>query len=204
MGLISSTVSVSRYHVEGKFEDSVMESVKNGLVKHTIPAVESEYDEILTGWTSYENPYSPDFETDPFVFGSYFLFSMRIDKKSVPLKLIQKHMAIETRKKLEQSGREFLSKNEKSELKDLVTDNLLRQVPSVPSIYDILWDYESSNLYLFSTQKAANEFFQTLFVKSFDLKPFNLFPYTIIETKSGFSAPEKDDIYNLSLIKYSR
>ena len=204
MGLISSTVSISRYHIEGEFEGAAMESVRNGLVKHTIPAVESEYDEILTGWTSFENPYSPDFEVDSFVFGSCFLFSMRIDKKSVPLKLIQKHMAIETRKKLEQSGREFLSRNEKSELKDLVTDNLLRQVPSVPSIYDILWDYEESNLYLFSTQKAANEFFQTLFVKSFDLKPFNLFPYTLVETRSGFPAPEKDKIFNLSQITYSK
>lgn len=204
MGLISSTSSVARYHVEGRFEGSVMESVKSGLIKYTIPAMESEYDEILTGWTSYEYPYSPDFALHPFVFGTYFVFSMRIDKKSVPLKLIQKHMAIETKKKLENSGRDFLSKNEKSELKDQVMDMLMRQVPAVPSIYDVLWDYEESNLYLFSTQKAANEFFQTLFIKSFDLKPVNLFPYTMIETKSTFSAPEKDRILNLSLIKYLR
>lgn len=202
--MVSSTISVSRYHIEGKFEDSVMESVKKGLVQQKIPDTESEFDEILAGWTSYEGPYTPDFEKYPFIYGSYFLFSLRIDKKSIPQKLVKKHMAIEMAKKLGQSGREFLSKNEKSEIKDMVMDILMRQVPSVPNIYDILWDYEAANLYLFTTQKAANEFFETLFLKSFNLKPIRLFPYTMIEMKSKFTDPEKDQILNLSLIKYSR
>ncbi len=204
MGIISSTVSVCRYHIEGTFEDSVMEKVKTGLLKHTIPGIESEYDEVLAGWTSYENPYSPDFETDSFIFGRYFVFSMRIDKKNVPLKLVKKHMALEAAKKKEKTNRNFLSKNEKSELKGQVVDMLMRKMPSIPSTYDILWDYEAATLYFFSTQKAANEFFQTLFLKSFDLNAISIFPYTMIEKRSGFSASEKDKMFNLSLIKYSR
>lgn len=204
MGLISSTHSISRYHVDGKIEGSAAEAVRNGLIKHSIPTMESEYDEISAGWTPVESPYNPDFEKFSFQFGTYFLFSMRIDKKSIPAKLIQKYMAIEIEKKKETSGRDFISKNEKSEIKEMILDILMHKIPAIPSVYDVLWNYEENNLYLYTTQKAANEFFETLFLKSFNLKPVRLFPYTIVETKSNFSNPQKDKVLSLVPVKYSR
>ncbi len=204
MGLISSTHAISRYHIDGEFEGAVLEEMRNGLIKHAIPKIESEYDEISAGWAPVESPYNPDFERYPFQFGTYFLFSLRIDKKSIPAKLIQKHMAIEIEKKKEKSGRDFISKNEKSEIKDMVTDILMHKVPSIPNIYDVLWDYEKHNLYLYTTQKAANEFFETIFLKSFSLKPVRLFPYTIVETKSKFNDTQKDRVLTFSPVKYSR
>lgn len=204
MGLISSTHSISRYHVDGEIEGSIVEEVRNGLIKHSIPKIESEYDEISAGWTPVESPYNPDFEKFSFQFGTYFLFSLRIDKKSIPGKLIHKHMTIEIEKKKEKSGREFLSKNEKSEIKDMVTDILMHKIPSIPNVYDVLWSYEEKNLYLYTTQKAANEYFETIFLKSFNVKPIRLFPYTIVETKSDFSNTQKDRVLSLTPVKYSR
>ena len=202
MGLISSTHSMSRYHIEGKFETTVMEEVRNGLTKNSIPKLENVYEEISAGWTPYESPYSPNFEKFSFIFGSYFAFSLRIDKKSIPSKLIQKHMALEIEKKKEESGRDFISKNEKTEIKETIIDILMHKIPSIPSIYDVLWNYEEKSLFFFTTQKAANEFFETIFLKSFDLKPIRLFPYTIVDKKSKFSTDQKDNVLSLSPIKY--
>ena len=204
MGIISSAHSVSRYHIDGNIEGSIIEDVRNGLIQHSIPKIESEYDEISAGWTPVESPYNPDFEKFPFQFGTYFLFCLRIDKKSIPGKLIQKYMAIEIEKKKQASGRDFISKNEKSEIKEMVTDILMHKMPSLPNIYDVLWNYEEKNLYLFTTQKAANEFFETIFFKSFKMKPVRLFPYTLVETKSAFSASQKDRVLSLAPVKYSR
>ena len=204
MALISSTHSITRYHIDGKFDGSINEEILNGLIKYSIPKIESEYDEITAGWTPLESPYNPDFEKFSFSFGTYFVFSLRIDKKSIPGKLIQKYMALEIEKKIENSGRDFISRNEKLELKEHVTDILMHKIPAVPSLYDILWDYEQKNLYLYTTQKAANEFFETIFLKSFKLKPIRLFPYTLIETKSLFSNTQKDKVLNLTPLKYSR
>lgn len=204
MALISSTHSISRYHIDGEIEGSVLKEVRNGLTKHSIPKIESEYDEISAGWTPVESPYNPDFDEFSFQFGTYFLFSLRIDKKSVPAKVIQKYMAIEIEKKKEKTGRDFISKNEKSEIKEMVTDILMHKIPSIPNIYDVLWNYEEKNLYLYTTQKAANEFFETIFLKSFNLKPIRLFPYTIVETKSTFSTQQKDRVLSLVPVKYSR
>ena len=204
MGLIASTHTVSRYYIDGEIDGSVTETVRDGLIKNAIPVMENEYEEISAGWTPIEKPYDPNFEKYSFQFGTYYLFSLRIDKKSIPAKLIQKHMAMETQKKLEESGREFLSKNEKSELKEMVIDILMHKIPSIPSMYDVLWDYEKKRVYLFTTQKAANEFFETIFFKSFGLKAIRLFPYTVVETKSDFSDPQKDKILALTPYKFSR
>ena len=102
------------------------------------------------------------------------------------------------------SGRDFISKQEKSEIKELVIDILMHKIPAIPNVYDVLWNYEEKNLYLYTTQKAANEFFETIFLKTFNLKPIRLFPYTIVETKSKFSNPQKDRIQTLVPLKYSR
>ena len=204
MGLISSTHSVARYHIDGKIEGSINEKVREGLIKYSIPKIENEYDEISAGWTPLESPYNPDFESFSFQFGTYFVFSLRVDKKSIPAKLIQKYIAMEIEKKKEKSGRDFISKNEKSELKEHVIDILMHKIPAVPSLYDVLWDYEEKNLYLYTTQKAANEFFETIFLKSFKLKPIRLFPYTLIETKSSFQSSQKDKFLTLTPLKYSR
>ena len=204
MGLISSTHSVSRYHIDGEIDGPVTETVLDGLTKYAIPQIESEYEEISAGWTPVESPYLPDFSKFSFQFGTYFLFSLRIDKKSIPAKLIQKFMAIEIEKKKEKSGRDFVSKNEKTELKEHVTDILMHKIPAVPSIYDVLWNYEDSLIYFYSTQKAANELFETLFLKSFGLKAVRLFPYTVIETRSDFSDTQKEQAQTLVPVKYSR
>jgi hypothetical protein len=187
MGFLSATLSMSRYRVMDRFDAEPMESVRNGLIRHAIPKIENEYEEISAGWTPYESPYLPDFE-----------------KKSIPAKLVHKQMALEMEKKKAETGRDFLSKNEKSELKETVMDVLMHKMPFIPNVYDVLWDYEAGDLFLLSTQKAANEFFETLFFKSFNLKPVRLFPYTLAETGSAFSAAHKDRIMTLTPLHFSR
>jgi DNA recombination-dependent growth factor C len=204
MGFLSATQSMSRYHILDAFDTEPMEQVRDGLIQHAIPTLENEYEEISAGWTPFESPYLPDFEQFSFVFGTYFLFSLRIDKKSIPAKLVHKQMAIEIEKKKHASGRDFVSKNEKSEIKETVMDVLMQKMPAIPNVYDVLWDYDARNLFLFTTQKAANEFFETIFFKSFSLKPVRLFPYTLVETKSAFSSANKDRILTLTPLHFSR
>ncbi len=196
MGFLSSTSSVSRYYIEGKFDDAITAHVENGLSRYAIPDTEENVSDISIGWVPFENPYIPDFSQYGFTFGPYFLFSLRVDKKNIPSKLVQKHVAIETAKRIEKSGRSFLSKNEKAQLKEAVIEQLTRKMPSIPNIYNVLWHYETATLLFFSTQKAANELFETLFLKTFDLKIVRLFPYTMVEKRCTLSDTQKDIILN--------
>jgi len=208
MGILSSSVSISRYTVEKKKTedqpDSVLEIVRNGLKENAITGIEDDYEEISIGWTPYESPYDPDFEKFSFVFGEYFIFSLRIDKKKIPAKIIQKHTAVEIAKRLKESDREFLSKNEKTDIKDQVIEHLMGRIPSTPDIYEVIWDYEQALLFFFTTQKAANEELETIFFKSFKQKLIRLFPFTLVETSPSFTDSERDLAANLSTIKFSR
>ncbi|MBU1168810.1 MAG: recombination-associated protein RdgC [Proteobacteria bacterium] len=197
MGILSSTVSLTRYRVNGSFSDAPIEHVEEGIRKFKIQDIDNEPSELSVGWTSLFDPFNPDFEGSSFLVASFFVFSLRIDKKSVPVKVINKYVDIEEKKRLAESGREFLSKNEKKQLKDDVKNILLMKVPSVPNIFDIIWDYDTNRLWFFSTQKAANEELESLFLKSFNISLIKLFPYTLADFELGLSDAEKDLLLKL-------
>ena len=198
MGLLSSTVSLTRYQVEGKLDGTVTERVADGLKAFAIAEVENDTAPKRSGWTSFETPYAADFEGSSFVIGTYFVFSLRIDKKNIPTKLVKKFYAIETAKRLADTGREFLSRNEKRLVKESVVNKLSYRIPSTPDVFDLIWDYEGGELWFFTTQMGANEELETLFRKSFDLRLIRLFPYTMAVLKGGLSGPERDALEALA------
>ncbi len=198
MGLLSSTVSVTRYQVKGEPENPVLESVYKGLTKNAIKEIDDDSVEKGVGWTSFENPYTPDFEGSSFVIGTYLVFSMRIDKKSIPPKVIKKHYTLEMASQLKKTGRKYLSRNEKKTLKENVINVLSLRTPATPNIYDIIWNLEESWLWFFSNLKTANEELETLFSKSFKLSLIRLFPFTTADLMPNLSQAKRDVLSKLS------
>ncbi|MCU0590358.1 MAG: recombination-associated protein RdgC [Desulfobacterales bacterium] len=203
MGLLSSSVSISRYRVEGKIEKPVTEAVAKGLRKNAIADIDEDISEKSVGWTSFENPFSPNFETSSFLFGNFFIFSLRVDRKSIPAKLLKKYVTLETFKRLDKTKRRFLSKDEKKAIKDKVITDLAIRIPSTPNVYDLIWDYEKSNIYFFSSLRSSNEDLESLFKRSFDLSLVRIFPYTAAELLSDLSDQERDVLIGLSPIPFS-
>ncbi len=203
MGLLSSTVSVTRYKVEGKFKKSVLETMASCLKGHAIPETERDISDKAVGWTSFETPFHPGFDGSSFVIGTYFVFSLRIDKKTIPPKVLKKHCAIEATKRLAESGREYLSSHEKDMIKDHVTNLLNLRIPAIPNVYDLIWSYEDGFLWFFSTLKSANEELETLFLKSFQLPIIRLFPYTTADLMMGLSDQHRDMLGKLSAATFA-
>jgi hypothetical protein len=169
MGLLSASNSITRYRVEGQLKKPVLETVAAGLKKNVISEIDDRVSEKAVGWTSFEKPYQPDFSGLTYAYGNYLVFALRIDKKSIPSKVVKKHFMIESAQRLTDSGRQYLSRNEKQTIKNLVIDRLNLKIPATPNVYDIIWNYEDSFLWFFSNLKGANEELETLFLRSFDL-----------------------------------
>jgi DNA recombination-dependent growth factor C len=203
MGIMSSNVSLTRYQVDGKLAESVIETVAAGLKQNTIIEIDDEDTEKSVGWTSFDAPYRPNFEGSSFVVGPLFVFSLRIDKKNVSTKIINKRYSIEMARKLAESGREYLSREEKKLIKDAVVHALLARIPATPAVYDVLWNYEDGQLWFFSNQKAANEALETLFSKSFRLTLIRLFPYTAATLTAGLSDAQRDALSGLSPTRFT-
>ena len=203
MGILSSSASITQYHVEGKLPDPLIETVSAGIKKNLIDEIDNESSDKAIGWACINDPFSNDFDKSPFLIGTHFVLSMRIDKKSIPAKIVQKYYALEIQKKLKNSGREFLSKTEKKEIKDHVLHLLNLRIPATPNLYDLIWNYEAAKLWFFSNLKGANEELETLFSRSFNLKLIRLFPYTMGNMTSPLSDDEKDVLAKLTPTKFT-
>ncbi len=196
MGLLSSTVSITRYSVEGKLEKPVLETIAKCLKKNVIR--DDDASDRIVGWTSFDRPFNPDFEGSSFLIGTYFVFSLRIDKKTVPRSLIKKECALETARRLAATGRKYLSRDEKRMVKEHVTSALTLRIPATPNVHDLIWNHEESFLWFFSTLKSANEELETLFFRSFQLPVIRLFPYTTADLVMGLSGAQRDTLLKLS------
>ena len=198
MGFLSASTSLTRYRVEGKLESPVMENIYAGLTRNAISDIDDNAAERAIGWTSFHDPFVPTFEGSNFTIGTNFLFSLRIDKKAIPSKVIQKYYAIELHKKLKASGREFLSRNEKKMIKEHVINLLTLRIPATPNIYDLLWNHEAQSLWFFTNLKNPCEELETLFLTSFHLKLIRMFPYTMTEFNGELTGEEYDAFTGLA------
>lgn len=203
MGLLSSSVSITRFKVQGKLEQPVMENLIAGLKKNAIREIDGDPADKAVGWTSFENPYQPDFESDSLSIGTQWIFSLRIDKKKIPLKIVQKICAQETLKKLKESGRDFLPRSEKKLLRENVLQALSLRIPATPHIYDLIWNHEDGSVFFFSNLKEANQELETLFAKSFQLTLIRLFPFTLADLNAGLDAAERDVLSKLTPTRFN-
>jgi len=198
MSILSGTVSITRYKVHGKIKAPIIDNIADGLKSNTILEIDNQISDKAIGWTTFDKPFQPDFEGSSFVYGNYFIFALRIDKKNIAAKVLKKHCTIEAAKRLADSGRDFLSKNEKNLVKEHVISKLIVRIPATPNIYDLVWNYEDSMVWFFTNLKAANEELETLFSKSFNLSLIRLFPYTSAELSSDLSDSQLDELHKIS------
>jgi DNA recombination-dependent growth factor C len=202
MGLLSSSVSITRYKVHGKLNYPIIETVAQGLKKNMVLEIDGKVDDKTVGWTSFENPFQPRFDNSSFVYGNYFVFALRIDKKNISVKVLQKHTSMESARRMAESGRDYLTKTEKKLVKDHVLNVLSLKIPATPSIYDVIWAYENEVLWFFSNLKTANEELETLFPKSFKLSLIRLFPYFAADISSGLTNSERDGLKRISPTRF--
>lgn len=201
MGLLTSTSSFLRYKIDDESQELSLEKIRLCLKENQFPEIaDSEISEPVSGWTSYENHFDPDFESDHIKYGNYIVFCLRIDKKSVPKKIIDKHMVLESKKIMQETNKDYLSKNEKRKLKEDILLRLSLQMPSIPDVYDVLWMPEKKEVIFFTTQKSVNEIFETLFRLTFKTSIVRIFPYTRVYFDDCISDPKKDLFYASSHI----
>jgi recombination associated protein RdgC len=203
MSFLSSLISITRYKVEGRLKAPVLETVAAGLKKNAISEIDNQSSEKAVGWTSFKKPYQPDFSGSDFVYGNFLVFSLRIDKKSIPPKVVKKYFMIESTRRLADSGRQQLSRSENQIIRDQVIERLNLKVPATPHVYDLIWNYEDSVLWFFSNLKASNEELETLFLRSFDLRLIRMIPYTAAHLASDLTAAEKDILIEISPTKFA-
>ena len=178
MGFFSTSFGFSRYEakagdVGAAFYDHAVAKLKERRFASSVAGA----GEVAAGWTAAREPYSSRLEYEEVVFGDYLLFALMMEVRRVPPALLKKHVALEERKVLEESGRKRLGQKARKELRDKVRLALLAKVLPVPAVHDVVWNVSSGALLFFSCQDRAIQKFEELFHETFGLRPVPVSPY---------------------------
>jgi len=170
---------MSRFIVHTE-EEQTLRKILDSLKEHPVASIDGQPGTVSIGWVPYGQDFGCDWETASIMIGTSIVFTMRMDKKQIPGGIVKKYVALETKKRLQESGREFLSKNERGQIKDFVLDKLQLKFPATPSFFDVVWNVEDRSLTFMSAAKGPLEEFATLFARTFKgVRIVPEIPYTL-------------------------
>jgi len=178
MGILTGTCTFTKYRIEGEEPISFREFVDERLKKFAFTELEGSTDEKTTGWVGLGNVLDTEFRNAYYSVGDYLAFSLRIDRRSVPAALQKKHVLESEEKARSMTGRRYLSKQERTEIKDMVRAKLMSKVMAVPALFDVCWCVSEKWLLLASLAPKVREDFEKLFKRTFELDPVPFVPWT--------------------------
>ncbi len=176
MGLLKGNFSFARFHVEGQLPKEFFTFVNNRIKANSFREIPKSTEEKRLGWVSVTDILDADFEAANYSLGDYLIFSLRIDRKVIPPKLMKIKVMEEERQFLAESGRKWINKQTAAGIKDKVKMELLTKLDPVPSFYDVCWALGQNTVYFSSLSDKVMDDFIDLFKKTFSLSLTRLLP----------------------------
>jgi len=176
MGLLKGNFSFARFHVDGQLPQAFLNFVNNRIKTNSFHETSKSTEEKRLGWVSVTDILDTAFEKNDYILGDYLIFSLRIDRKMIPPKLMKIKIMKEERQFLTQSSKNRINKQMASEIKDKVKLELLTKLDPVPSFYDVCWSLSQNIVYFSSLSDKAAEDFADLFKKTFSLSLSRVLP----------------------------
>ena len=195
MGLLKGSFSFVRFHVAGQLPQAFLNFVNNRIKADSFRETTKSTEEKRLGWVSITDVLDADFESANYVLGDYLIFSLRIDRKIIPPKLMKIKVMEEERQFLAESGKDRVNKQIANGIRDKVKLELLTKLDPVPSFYDVCWALGQNTVYFSSLSDNIADDFVDLFKKTFSLNLIRLLPQDNqqIAQKIAESAVKKED-----------
>lgn len=198
MPLLSGAMGARRYRVIADFQevglrDRLLERLTEEAFREPLSAARGGEN---IGWVTLTNLCDTDFSHDKVLFNQYMAFSLRMDNKRLPGKLVKALLDLRMRDWLAETGRERVPGPVKKEMLEQIELELFpRQLPAV-AVHDICWDLSNQIVWFFSNSNKANELFRMLFSKTFQAETRPIGPLQLIagHAKSGEWVPALDRI----------
>ncbi|PKN77013.1 MAG: hypothetical protein CVU52_02335 [Deltaproteobacteria bacterium HGW-Deltaproteobacteria-10] len=176
MGLLKGNFSFTRFHVEGQLPQAFLNFVNNRIKANSFRETAKSTEEKRLGWVSVTDILDADFAEANYVLGDYLVFSLRIDRKMIPPKLMKIKIMEEERNFLAESGKNRINKQMAAGIRDKVKLELLSRLDPVPSFYDVCWALGQNTVYFSSLSDKVADDFVDLFKKTFSLNLTRILP----------------------------
>ena len=179
MGILSGSTAMSRYRIVpdsitvSRTPDTIRKNLERTAFRGPIPPGAAQ----VAGWVNLFSPYlETDFSDLCFQVAEYFLFTLRVDKKSVPPRAVAAETARAAAREAEKRG-EPLNRAEMHQLSECVCERISRAAPDIPSFFDAAW--REDEVLFFSASQTANYLFQERFENTFGLKLERVTPFSL-------------------------
>ncbi|WP_457571743.1 recombination-associated protein RdgC [Desulfovulcanus sp.] len=172
MGILSTSLSLTRYKIVGNVPDTLWTEIQTRLLKFSFRDIDNTTDERSFGWVCFDNMLDPNWHTAPPEKGEYLTFALRLDTRHIPPAVLKKHFQLhfeELKEKLKEKGYKYISREQKKELKEQVKLKLLAKTLPIPAYFDVVWDMGKNIVYFASTRPKILELFEELFTRTFEL-----------------------------------
>ena len=110
MGLLKGSFTFARFHVDGQLPKAFLNFINSRIKANSYRDVLKSTEEKRLGWVSLTDILDTDFENANYALGDYLIFSLRIDRKLIPPKLMKVKLMEEERRFLAQSGKNRINK----------------------------------------------------------------------------------------------
>ncbi|MED5369951.1 MAG: recombination-associated protein RdgC [Myxococcota bacterium] len=172
MGILKGAVSARHYTVQGEVPEGFRTTYVEALNAFAFqePASKTRTEETI-GWVCHKNLLDTDFtDLDAWLYNHYALFQLRVDIKRLPSNLFKAHLEKECEKWCQDTGKERVPRNVKTELKEnLEFEWLTRAFPTVKTT-EICWNLAEGYVLFHSHSDKSNDTFRKLFLQTFSLE----------------------------------
>lgn len=177
MGLLKGTLTFSRYRLPRELPVQTSEQIDRSMQKFAFRELAKSSEEKNLGWTSLENLLDTDFRRSSCRWGDYLLFSLRIDRWTIPSSLLKIRMLAAEQQHLAETGQKTLDRHRRADIRERVRLDLLNRTQPVPAFHEVCWSLSTQSVLFTSLSDKVLDDFQDLFKRSFGCAPCPFVPW---------------------------
>ncbi len=182
MGLLSSSVSISRFSIKGALPSDYLEQYPLQIRRHGFRELdENSAEDRSVGWVNLLDVLDNEFIGEEFFKENFITLSLRIDVRKVPQKALKYYCMLAENEQKARLNKEYLAKAARQEIRERVYFQLLKRVIPQCNVYDMMWNLNQKTVVFSSQSNPVCEEFSKRFKETFGLSLIALFPYTLAE-----------------------
>jgi len=170
LGLLSGTLTYKKYKIPEELPRNFKEALVQNLPRNTFREIHPQTNpEFSIGWINPFDQMDTTLGMEKVLFGKYILLGIRRDRKSVPAALLKAQLSDAIKAQIRERRGRKLSREEAASLKETVREKMLAAVSPTTTFFEMVWNYETQEVYFSSQSTTACIEFSELFEETFKL-----------------------------------
>ena len=179
MGAFKGGLTVRRFRVEDDPPDGFRDAYLKALAARKAHPIRPEEDvDRASGWTVCGRLLDTDFDLAKVFWNDYLVVTHRTDSLRIPAALLEAHAQEREEMVIAERGEDNLSRQERSEIKELVRRELRRKMLPTMKAVDVVWSISRRRVWVWTQNQSALDEIQDLFLQTFGKNLLSEDPYS--------------------------